>query len=45
MSWFSEYRPFASLGGFIPSYFILFDEMGNEGVSLISLSDLLFVSV
>ena len=36
---FSEYRSFASLGRFIPRYFILFDVMVNGIVSLISLSD------
>ena len=36
---FSEYRSFASLGRFTPSYFILFDAMINGIVSLISLSD------
>ena len=34
-----EYRSFASLGRFICRYFILFDVMENEIVSLISLSD------
>ena len=38
--WFSEHRSFYSLGRFIPKYFILFDAMVNEIVSLISLSDL-----
>ena len=33
------YRSFVSLGGFIPSYFILFAAMVNGIVSLISLSD------
>ena len=37
---FSEYRSFASLGRFIPRYFILFDVMVNGIVSLVSLSDL-----
>ena len=37
--WFSEYTSFASLGRFIPRYFILFDAMVNGIVSLISLSD------
>ena len=36
---FSEYRSFASLGKFIPRYFILFDMMVNGIISLISLSD------
>ena len=36
---FSEYRPFASLGRFIPRYFILFYVMVNGTVSSISLSD------
>ena len=40
---FLEYRSFASLGRFIPRYFILFDVMVNEIVSLISLSDLLLL--
>ena len=35
---FSECRSFTSLGRFIPRYFILFDEMVYEIVSLISLS-------
>ena len=34
---------FASLGRFIPRYFILSDEMVNGIVSLISLSDLLLL--
>ena len=38
-----SYRSFASLGRFIPRYFILFDVMVNEIVSLISLSDLLLL--
>ena len=37
---FSEYRSFVSLGSLIPRYFILFDVIVNEMVSLISLSDL-----
>ena len=37
---FSEYRAFVSLGRFIPKYFIIFDVMVNEVVSLMSLSDL-----
>ena len=37
---FSEYSSFASLGRFIPRYFILFDRMVNRIVSLISPSDL-----
>ena len=36
---FSEYKSFASLGRFIPRYFILFVTMVNGVVSLISLSD------
>ena len=36
---FSEYRSFVSLGRLIPKYFILFDVMVNEIVSLISLSE------
>ena len=40
---FSVYRSFASLGSFIPRYFILFVAMVNEIVSLISPSDLLFL--
>ena len=31
--WFSEFRSFASLGRFIPTYFILFDVMVNGFVS------------
>ena len=38
--YFSEYRYFASLGTFIPRYFIIFDAVVNGIVSLISLSDL-----
>ena len=34
---------FTSLGTFIPRYFILFDRMINEIVSLISLCDLLLL--
>ena len=37
---FSVYRSFASLGRFIPRYFILFVAIVNDIVSLISLSDL-----
>ena len=37
---FLEYRSFASLGRFIPRYFILFAAIVNGIVSLISLSDL-----
>ena len=37
---FSEYGSFASLGRFIPRFFILFVAMVNEIVSLISLSNL-----
>ena len=40
---FSEYRSFASLGRFIPVYFILFDETVNGIVFLISLSDILLL--
>ena len=40
---FLEYRSFAYLGGFIPRYFILFDAMINEIISLISLCDLLLL--
>ena len=40
---FFEYRSLASLGRFIPRYFILFDVMVNGIVSLISLSDLLLL--
>ena len=36
---FSEYWSFACRGRFIPRYFILFDEIVNQIVSLISLSD------
>ena len=35
---FSEYRSFASLGRFVPRFFILFVAMVNGIVSLISLS-------
>jgi len=35
---FSIYRPFASLGKFIPKYFIIFVAMVNGIISLISLS-------
>ena len=35
-----QYKPFASLGIFIPNYFIIFDEMVNGIISLISLSDI-----
>ena len=38
--YFSEYRSFASLGRFMPRYFILFGVMTNESVSFISHSDL-----
>uniref|UniRef100_A0A8D0PDF3 Uncharacterized protein n=1 Tax=Sus scrofa TaxID=9823 RepID=A0A8D0PDF3_PIG len=38
--YFSEDRSFASLGRFIPRYFILFDVIVNGIVSLIPLSDL-----
>ena len=37
---FSVYRSFVPLAGFITKYFILFDAMVNEIVSLISLSNL-----
>ena len=37
---FSEYRSFASLGRFIPRYFILFDAVVNGIISLISPFDL-----
>ena len=40
---FSEYRSFASLGGFILRYFILFDSVVSEIASLISLSDSLLL--
>ena len=40
---FSEYRSFASIGRFIPRYFILFVVMVSGIVSLISLSDLLLL--
>ena len=40
---FSEYRSFASLGRFIPRYFIPFDLRVNGVFSLISLSDLSFL--
>ena len=36
---FADYRSFVSLGRFIPRYFILFVEMVNGNVSLISLPD------
>ena len=42
---FSEYRLFASLGRFIPRYFILFAAVVNGIVSLISPSDFFVVSV
>ena len=35
-----HYKPFASLGVFIPNYFIIFDVMVNGIISLISLSDI-----
>ena len=38
--WFSEYRSFATLGIFIPQYFILVDTVVNGIVSLIALPDL-----
>ena len=41
--YFSEYRSFASLGRFIPRYFILFIWIVNGVVYLISLSDLLLL--
>ena len=37
--YFSEYRSFTSLAKFLPRYFILFDVIVNETVSLSSLSD------
>ena len=37
--YFSEYRSFTSLPKFLPRYFILFDVIVNETVSLSSLSD------
>ena len=40
---FSEYRSFASLGSFIPRYFILFIAMVTGIVSLISMFDLLLL--
>ena len=40
---FSGYRTFASLGKFIPRYFILFDAMVSGIVSIISLSDISFL--
>ena len=40
---FSEYKSFASLGSFIPRYFILFVAVVNGIVSLISLSDFLLL--
>ena len=40
---FSVYRSFAALSSFIPKYFILFVAMVHGIVSLISLSDLLFL--
>ena len=42
---FSEYRLFASLGRFIPRYFILFAAVVNGIVSLISPSAFFVVSV
>ena len=36
---FLKYSSFASLGNFIPRYFIIFDAMVNEITLLISLSD------
>ena len=41
---FSESRSLASLGRFIPRYFILFNVMVNGIVSLISLSNLLLIA-
>ena len=41
--WVSEYRSFTSLSSFIPRYYILFYEIINEIVFLISLSDILFL--
>ena len=40
---FLEYRSFASLGKFIPRYFILFEAVVNGTVSLISLSELFWL--
>ena len=40
LQFFWEYRCFISLGRFIPRYFILFDVMVNEIVSLISHFDI-----
>ena len=40
---FSEYKSFASLGRFIPRYFILFVAVVNGSVSLNSLSDILLL--
>ena len=42
---FSEYRSFASLGSFIPRYFILFVAVVNGSVSLISPSDFLLLVI
>ena len=41
--WFSEDRYFAFLGRYIPKYFNLFVVLINRIVSLISLSDFLFL--
>ena len=41
--YFSEYRHFASLGSFIPRYFILFDAIENGISPLNPLSDLLLL--
>ena len=40
---FSKYRHFVSLGRFIPTYFMLFNVMANEIISLVSLYDLLLL--
>ena len=40
---FPEYRFFASLGRFIPKYFVLFDIIVNGVIPLISLSDILLL--
>ena len=41
--YFSDYRPFVSLGSFIPRYFTLFDAIVNGISPLISLSGLLLL--
>ena len=40
---FSDYGSFASLGRFIPRYFVIFDVLANGIVSLISLSELVLL--